>query len=525
MKAVIFHIKLLQPVLAAHPGAGDENSSETYPFIPGSVLRGALIGRYLELHPGVDISRAAPGSPRPFFDGSCRFLNGYPLSTEGLRMLPAPLSWRKEKNQTASNFTVYDLAVSHGGDIQEPAGLDIEFARINQQQVSLHNPERMMQVHNASQKRGVKRSKDSFVYRYETLASGQVFEAIVIGEGAHRLCKDLKLAPGFSLRLGGSGSASYGKVELLTLDWQDDWKEAPSTARVDGKIILTLLSDAILTGLDGQPAVTLSPIFGKDDLEAFTRLRLVSGFNRKWGLPMPEALAIKAGSVFVYRADDISEADLARVVDIGIGERRAEGFGRVAINWQTQTFYNQPDPNRKQPSKTNTLPETPPPLRQPESIELAGKMAERRLRQLLDQDLARALARLRIENPPHPAQLARIRAAAKTAIAVNDLKVIPAHVDSLKSAADQLERARIVDSESENSSIRLGEWLKRHIDTVWGDHLDRSAQANVAGEAVKIEMIEMLKVEYTARLIDALCNKTARKIQTAKGGAHGRSMG
>ena len=46
MKAVVLRIKLLQPLLVTRPGAGEENSSEAYSFIPGSVLRGALIGRY-----------------------------------------------------------------------------------------------------------------------------------------------------------------------------------------------------------------------------------------------------------------------------------------------------------------------------------------------------------------------------------------------------------------------------------------------------------------------------------------------
>ena len=131
---------------------------------------------------------------RPFFDGSCLFLNGYPVSHSNERMLPIPLSWRVDKNtmKSGETFTIFDFAVEKNKSVESPKGLGEDFAHINKTKVELDSPDRFMQVHNASQRRGVKKAGDSFVYRYEALAEGQIFEAIIAGEGSHKLCEDLK---------------------------------------------------------------------------------------------------------------------------------------------------------------------------------------------------------------------------------------------------------------------------------------------------------------------------------------------
>ena len=36
MNALLFQLRLLQPVLASQVGAGEENSTTTLPYIPGS---------------------------------------------------------------------------------------------------------------------------------------------------------------------------------------------------------------------------------------------------------------------------------------------------------------------------------------------------------------------------------------------------------------------------------------------------------------------------------------------------------
>jgi CRISPR-associated protein Csx10 len=57
------------------------------------------------------------------------------------------------------------------------------------------------------------------------------------------------------------------------------------------------------------------------------------GFVRRWGRPRGTLVALGAGSVVTFRSDSAPQPQaVARVERDGIGERVAEGFGRVLVN-------------------------------------------------------------------------------------------------------------------------------------------------------------------------------------------------
>jgi len=61
----------------------------------------------------------------------------------------------------------------------------------------------------------------------------------------------------------------------------------------------------------------------------------IRGWQASWGLPKPDDVAIKMGSVFLYRytgdAFDELKDFLNELSYIGVGLRREEGFGRVTF--------------------------------------------------------------------------------------------------------------------------------------------------------------------------------------------------
>ena len=61
----------------------------------------------------------------------------------------------------------------------------------------------------------------------------------------------------------------------------------------------------------------------------------LTGWSEAWGMPKPILQAIGAGSVFTFRAPASKRGELIpilrRIHMEGIGERRAEGLGRVSI--------------------------------------------------------------------------------------------------------------------------------------------------------------------------------------------------
>lgn len=104
---------------------------------------------------------------------------------------------------------------------------------------------------------------------------------------------------------------------------------------------LTLLSHLVLRNRIGKPILDeLSAnhlnLPGECRNEcAFLNRAVVPGWNAASGLPKPDAVAIGRGSVLLFSAPKFIENELIEQLKTkeceGIGERRAEGFGAVAI--------------------------------------------------------------------------------------------------------------------------------------------------------------------------------------------------
>ena len=106
MSALTFRIRLKTPVLATQTESGEPNSATAFDYIPGSMIRGALIAR---MGGNVADLPVDPEMRRLFFSGDVHFLNAYPFDADSFsnRLLPVPLSWRERDGQ------IYDFAVPY----------------------------------------------------------------------------------------------------------------------------------------------------------------------------------------------------------------------------------------------------------------------------------------------------------------------------------------------------------------------------------------------------------------------------
>jgi len=232
-------------------------------------------------------------------------------------------------------------------------------------------------------------------------------------------------------------------------------------------------------------------------VRAYQRLRPVGGFNRTAGLPLAQDWAIQAGSVFVYRATDLSLERLRDLETQGIGERRAEGFGRLAVNWHAQPqFTRQPYAKARALARSLTLTR--------ESQTLAQRMAQRRLRTLLDQKLVSAVNRKNIQNAPENAQLSRVRSAAQQAMAQSNLDDVLKLMNSLKGARAQFENARV-------EGIPMFEWICRRAKQCDLETQLQVQPGDLPRVADLIADLAPLRVEYMARLIDGVMQKAIRE--------------
>lgn len=504
MKALTYELNLLEPLLATRLGGGDPNSAVGFDFIPGSMIRGMMIGRYTRQNPA---DAADATFRRLFLDGSVRFLNAYPKAY-GQRALPVPLSWHKEKGG-GKTVPIFDFAVEgqNGGLQWESIGEPFCHLWVSEEgkcKVELQKPERHVNIHTSREDRQRVTKGESTVFRYDALAPGQTFCGVILADREEDL-ETLRqwLREGEVLSLGGSRRAGYGRVRLGEVRIQDDWREYTPVGDDTDLIIVTLLSDALIRDpRTGAYVATLEPVVGATHSQAFVDVRVVGGFNRKWNLPLPQAPAIQAGSVFVYPAQDDLLNRLQSLELSGIGERRAEGFGRIAVNWHRAAEINQEiNPNGSDQRAIT--------LQNESSRQLAQRMVERMLRQKLDRALVAAVNRFRIEHPPSNAQLSRMRLVVRRALSQHSSQGIIDHLDPKKmrkSALDQFQRARV-------GNERLDDWLRSRAQNVQGiwELLQVDWNKGPVLGGIQPDWTEKLALEYTVRLLDRVLQKAQKE--------------
>ena len=179
------------------------------------------------------------------------------------------------------------------------------------------------------------RSEMNKVFRYDALAKDQTFGGVIVSRNREDLELLLELFDPLALQIGIARTAGYGRVRVKNPAIEQGWEEyAPGPAvSGEGRIVVTLLSDAILRGSDGQVDDDLGNNLGLAlGLPALRhewrshRLRLVGGYNRKWGLPTAQDWAVAAGSVYAFPPGGV---DVERLRQLAAGRNRGKANGGV----------------------------------------------------------------------------------------------------------------------------------------------------------------------------------------------------
>jgi len=544
MKVINYRVTLLEPTLVTSL-QGDPNSAVAFDYLPGSVLRGVLIGKYLEYLGSKSVDTSDSTLRRLFFDGTTRYLNGYTLDIYDHRSVPMPLSWQREKD---NEDDIFDFAIAVQDDKKQWQPITVPFYTQSGEDVRLIRPIHNIAVHTqrtarfgrampqylptdrgqASRGTTTLLEVDEIagaVYRYDALATGQIFQAAIICDNDDDEPVLRALIDGY-VTLGGSRSGGYGRAEIspVTEDVSDRDAAEDAGDVPEGKLIVTLQSNVLLRDTRGQFAVDpelLRRVLSKYlrvDLEledAFLSAEAVAGFNRKWGLPLPQALAVCMGSVLIFKDPGCDPTLLDDLEARGIGERRAEGFGRIAFNRQrtVKLMVIENTPKSRGPADFT--------FSQTEARNLARLMVKRMLRQRLDAGLLHAANGVKIANPPSNAQISRLRGIVLQELrkATPDIGKIHEFIESIEgrgSARRQFERSTI----NEEPLLR---WLKRLLrygsegawtmaDNEWKGLLRLSGnEVDTRIGDVKTEIDDGLRLEYVLRLIDLVLAHAAKQ--------------
>ena len=552
MKAITFSLQTQQPILATSL-QGDPNSDVSYSYILGSMIRGALIGRYLKRHQVPDDILSDETVRRLFFNGSTRYLNAYLLGDKKQRTLPVPRSWFKQKGAEVSEseyIRVYDFSQIQPDERDEklsPKSLGQQFCTVKDKYALLYSEKRRINIHNRRDRRKgrsvpnklnpqtgqVVEEGEGEIFRYDALDAGQIFQAIILCEEADIEIIQKLLEPA-DIWLGGSQSAGYGHIKILDFQVQkDDWSEVgiKLPERVEREnLTITLLSDTILRNEWGQyiadPSLVKQAIEEKLNVQLqlpeaggiYASSTLIGGFNRKWGLPLPQVPALAAGSVFVFESE-LTPEQIYLLEAEGIGELRVDGFGRVAVNWleEHKTFQAKaPEPYRSRQQYELSK----------ESHDLAAQMAERILRQKLEQLLLDQVGRSELTSNVSKSnqngtldakldisnsQLSRLMLVARQALTEDNCELVRTLVNNLPSnALNQFQRTQVGKSR-QSLERQIVDWLDtcnqwQNNSKFW---ISNPPSVQIAG--VERGLTDKLAREYTLRLIMAVAKKAMKE--------------
>ncbi|MGB3266169.1 MAG: CRISPR-associated protein Csx10 [Microcoleus sp.] len=517
MKTITLTLKSQQPILATS-FQGDPNSDVSYSYIPGSMIRGAIVGRYMRQHHLSELDLTNEKVKRLFFDANTtRYLNAYFLSYEKQpqRTLPLPLCWFKDKGEELtddSSITVYDFSIDRGDDPETPKSVGEYFWTKERGVVKLYNEKRRINIHNfRDRQKGRSTDNQGEIFRYDALDAGQKFQSVILCEDEDVITIQMLLVTEPNIWLGGSQSAGYGHTKIIDLKILDNWNEIgiPAEDRENGESLsITLLSDTLLRNECGQPVA--DPMLIKQAVEEvlnislpepsniFAGSTLIGGFNRKWGLPLPQVPAFTAGTAIVFKGVEINESQIQQLEAQGIGEKREDGFGRIAVNWLQDEKFTV---SLAKPSSSSTS------LKKEGSRFLAEQMAQRLLEQKLEQYLQKEVEPLSLQEGISNSQLSRLQSVARQGLSNGDFSLVISLLNNLPSKAkNQFERTKIGDKSFRQ---QLDEWLSNPTDWINGIEvriadIERKFDDDRARE-------DKLAEKYTLRLIMAVAKKATKE--------------
>jgi CRISPR-associated protein Csx10 len=182
MKAITFLLHTKQPILATSL-QGDPNSDVSHSYIPGSMIRGMLISRYLRQQDIQELDVLDDKIRKLFFESQTRYLNAYLFDREKeQRTLPVPLCLYKTKGDdpTTEIYNFVQLASQHRPD--SPKRLDDKFCIVDDYgYISLYKESRRINIHNQrNRKKGRGTDSSGAVFRYDAIDAEQVFQAVVL---------------------------------------------------------------------------------------------------------------------------------------------------------------------------------------------------------------------------------------------------------------------------------------------------------------------------------------------------------
>lgn len=325
-------LELKSPLLLHKRTVG--NTTETLDYLPGTYLLAVLAKRLWKrnLELGNKFSEAIAS-------GDLIATHAY-LEVEGTRGRPVPFAWFSEK-LNPDNY--YNL-LRHTPEENAPQIKGTRAGYVGSVWQSPKDVKKQVTTHNTVEDESQRPSSDvGGVYSYEAITEGTVLRSQLRVRGS--LTKNSEwlnyLGGETPYRVGRTCKDDYGlvsvtvgeKLEKVSLDETADTSE----------LTVWLLSDVLLRDDRLRPTVDLE-VF-RQELQrqlgveltqkgkVFARQNRLESWQTRWGVPRPSLVGLAAGTCMVYEVKgELDQVKLAELECVGVGDRRAEGYGQLCFN-------------------------------------------------------------------------------------------------------------------------------------------------------------------------------------------------
>ena len=344
MQQIKYRITSFSPLLFSS-NSGDPNMVETLDYIPGTYIRGMLAQEFIKRNRLLDAHKDETFY-NLFLRGDVVFTNAYICDNLGQNTYPVPLSFQKEKypensSKSDNGTPIYDMLFIEDGIDKKTKSIEGYYFLENNNLHTVRVKRRLNFHHARDRETGT--SKEGFIFNYDSIEEGQVFEGYIIGK-EERLRQIIDTIEDDIYYVGRSRSNQYGRIEFEIIEREpvDFVHEKVPDFKNYGEIVLTLISDTIIYNGNGYSTTDtmdfekeLRRLVGTDVhiKKAFIKQVEEEGFISVWKLKTPSEVCFKAGSCFLLEKVDIER--LKEIQKTGIGIRTNEGFGRFVIGLQS----------------------------------------------------------------------------------------------------------------------------------------------------------------------------------------------
>lgn len=318
------------------------DSTSALNYIPGYVLRGALVHTYMN---ECGIEEAELNTETIFNEEDIQFWNGY-LRIGNHRSIPFPANLYEPKEQARRGVksgearAIYNDLTDDIKEIEEqaPVRVDEEMMVLDKEKLIASSVEKTSLLH-LSLNGPKDNDKEGKLYRYESIAPGQEFMAVIKVDRSNDFTDWLLGKDDFYLWLGGARNSGYGRSRVKVSISHEHPEQFVNHAVSSNELYIIATSHWILRNNQGQISHVLDEEFLSEKLGARIHLdkyilnsALTGGYVSHWQAYHPIVRSVKAGSIFRYRVEgDIDLEGVKKLLDEGVGERRNEGFGRLMI--------------------------------------------------------------------------------------------------------------------------------------------------------------------------------------------------